>query len=513
MMFKRKLLLLLMLILVATAFVLWIAPWKKRSHLELGIEQEETEFPLSVQGEFPAWLDGVLVRNSSIPIYQDGKQVSHLFDGLAMLHGFDFQQGKVFYTNRFLLSKEFYQVIREGNTHYSGFASTDQSTLLERIENFLFTPNKNVRNASVNVFKYGKNYIALTEVPLPVRFDLKTLQTLGSFDYQDDLPKSRCWESAHPHLDYSSKEIFNYLIEFGPQSYYILYRIPEGSSSRDVIAKIPTDLPSYMHSFAITEHYLILTEFPLVINPQDLMNGEPFMHALHWQANKKTRFVIIERSSGQIKAQAETDPLFAFHHANAYEEGDDIVIDLVAYPNPAKIVGFLPEEPSSTYPSQLQWKRRLMRYHFSLAKQEISPEVIFEKEVEFPRLDDRLDGKKYRYLYLTLSTEKNGGLVKIDQENFEVKTWLHSGHEATEPIFVPAPEAKQEDDGIILTIVFNQAENKSFLVALDGQKFTEVARATLPFHIPDSFHGQYFSENQFIKAHPKEAAPSNNSER
>src|SRR5689334_20367627 len=103
MMYKKNLMLLFLSLLVATAFMLWISPWQKRSHLELGIKQEETELPLTIQGEFPVWLDGILVRNSSIPIYENGIQISHPFDGLAMLHGFDFQNGKVLYTNRFLL--------------------------------------------------------------------------------------------------------------------------------------------------------------------------------------------------------------------------------------------------------------------------------------------------------------------------------------------------------------------------------------------------------------------------
>src|SRR5262249_38808622 len=155
----------------------------------------------------------------------------------------------------------------------------------------------------------------------------------GSFDYQDTLPKSNSWESAHPHYDHDTQEILNYLIEIGPQCHYILYRIPNGSSSREVIAKIPVEFPAYMHSFAMTKHYLILVEYPLIIYPSDLMQGEPFMQSLHWQPNKKSRFIVVDRNSGQIKVQAETDPFFSFHHANAYEEDDNIILDLVAYPD------------------------------------------------------------------------------------------------------------------------------------------------------------------------------------
>jgi carotenoid cleavage dioxygenase-like enzyme len=455
------------------------------SSLELGIKQEETEKLLLVKGTFPLWLDGVLVRNSSIPIYQNGKQISHPFDGLAMLHGFDFRKGQVFYTNRFLLSKN-YQAFQEGNVDNSGFAKRSSSSSAN-----------GVQNASVNVFKYGNSYVALTEVPLPARFDLKSLETLGSFRYQDSLPQSRIWESAHPHLDFASKEIINYFIEFGPQSHYVLYRIPEGSSSREVIAKLPINLPAYMHSFAMTERYLILTEFPLVIHPSELRQGKSFMQSMTWQPHQKTHFLVIEKSSGLLVAEGDTDPFFSFHHANAYDNGNEIILDLIAYPNISMMADIFSEATVSLDVSPI-WKRRLMRYHFSLPNKQISSEVLLEKELEFPRLDDRLDGKKYRYLYLTLSEEREGGLVKFDHALREVKTWQQTGCKASEPIFVPAPHAQAEDEGVVLSIVLNEKENTSFLLALDGQSFMEIARATLPFHIPDSFHGQYFSESTFI---------------
>lgn len=466
-------------------FLLESASKQANSSLELGIKQEETEKLLPVKGAFPGWLDGVLVRNSSIPIYQDSKQISHPFDGLAMLHGFDFRKGQVFYTNRFLLSKN-YQAFREGNAENSGFAKGSGTSSAN-----------GVQNASVNVFKYGNSYVALTEVPLPARFDLKSLETLGSFHYQDSLPQSRIWESAHPHLDFSSKEIINYFIEFGPQSHYVLYRIPEGSSSREAIARIPVHLPAYMHSFAMTERYLILTEFPLVIHPLELMHGKSFMQSMKWQPHQKTRFLVIERSSGLLVAEGETEPFFSFHHANAYENGNEIILDLVAYPDISMMADIFSGASAST-DVQPAWKRRLMRYHFSLPNKQISAEVLLEKEVEFPRLDDRLDGKKYRYLYLTLLENEGGGLVKVDHALREEKTWKQAGCKASEPIFVPAPYAQAEDEGVILSIVFNEKEKASFLLALDGQSFTEIARATLPFHIPDSFHGQYFSESAFV---------------
>ena len=99
------------------------------------------------------------------------------------------------------------------------------------------------------------------------------------------------------------------------------------------------------------------------------------------------------------------------------------VIDLVTYADVAAAGDFI-DLPSLTPPSAENWKTRLMRYHFSLPTHELTSEVILEKELEFPRLDDRLDGKPYRYLYLTLTENNTVGLVKVDLETKEIVTFM-----------------------------------------------------------------------------------------
>lgn len=481
--------------IVLLLIVLIFLPNKKSSPLKLGVEREVAEKQLHVEGELPDWLQGILVRNSSIPIYQEGKQISHIYDGLAMLHSFAFNEGKIFYTNRFLKSQQYDAVVNKGTARYYGFAT--KPSLWQQIKDFFITPDQWVKNASVNVFKYGDQYVALTEIPLPACFNLKTLNTLGSFNYKDSLPKNKCWESAHPHFDSSSNEIVNFLIEFGRQSYYVLYRMKDGSSSREVIAKVPVDMPSYMHSFAMTEHYLILTEFPFVVSPLDLLiKTQPFIHNFVWQPERGTRFLVIERSSGKIISEMITEPFFSFHHANAYEieNGREMIIDIAAYPDISLMPDTFPQ--ASAMVNKPDWLGRLMRYHLSLNKNEIRSEVLLEKQVEYPRIDDKLDGKKYRYLYMTVSD--NTGLIKFDLFTKQFKTWFQANCYVVEPIFIPSPNAKSEDDGVILSMIYDEEKKDSFLLVLDGQSFDEIARAELPWQIPGSFHGQYFSESVFF---------------
>lgn len=495
---KIKYLLILLVLLITSIGVSFLKP--KTHLLQAEVSQEGQEMPLIVQGALPKWLNGVLVRNSSIPVYKEGVRVTHEFDGVAMLHSFSFDHGNVSYTNRFLLSGTYDSVINKDSTDYDGFAS--RQSFWKKVLSYFVDSSQWVRNASVNVFKYGNDYVALTEAPGPARFDLKSLETRGTFAFQDDLPKSRCFESAHPHLDFTSKETLNYLTEFGRESNYVLYRMEEGSSARKVIAKVPVELPAYMHSFAMTEHYLVLTEFPFVVKPLDLMTtSKSYINNFRWIPEQGTRFLVIERSTGKVISHAITEPFFSWHHANAFEpeNGDNLVIDLVALPDLSMMPGIFSQ--ASTLKSKQPWSTRLMRYHYSLNKNEITSEILLEKDMEFPRIDDRLDGKPYRYLYFTLSKEQDKTfsmkeLGKFDLETRQLTTWNEPGYEVMEPVFVPSPESQSEDDGIILTVMHDVKKN-SFLVVLDGRTFKEIARAKMPWHIPSSLHGQYFSESTF----------------
>src|SRR5262249_28437729 len=160
----------------------------------------------------------------------------------------------------------------KGSLSYSGFASDPCRSLFKRFLTIFFPhSHRSVHNANVNVAKLADEYVALTEMPLPVKFNPQTLETLGVLDYQDQLPKEKCWESAHPHTDYDQKRTWNYLIKFGRTSYYTLYYLEDGLAQRKIIAEVPVDKPAYMHSFAVTENYIILTEFPLVVKPLDLL--------------------------------------------------------------------------------------------------------------------------------------------------------------------------------------------------------------------------------------------------
>ena len=66
-----------------------------------------------------------------------------------------------------------------------------------------------------------------------------------------------------------------------------------------------------------------------------------------------------------------------------------------------------------------------------------------------------------------------------------------------EPIFVPAPSASAEDDGVIMSLVLNttsteSAQPYSFLLILNATNFDQLANVPLPYSVPLGFHGRFY---------------------
>lgn len=113
-----------------------------------------------------------------------------------------------------------------------------------------------------------------------VAFDPETGATRGTRAFADDLATTGTL--GHPHWDPSRDEMVNLGVRYGFRCEYVLHRRERGSATREVVGRAETDRPSYVHSFAITERYVVFAESPLVLSPRALLEGGPFVEALEW---------------------------------------------------------------------------------------------------------------------------------------------------------------------------------------------------------------------------------------
>ena len=450
---------------------------------------------LPITGTLPEWLSGTLVRNGPAKFEVGEKKLRHWFDGLAMLHKFSFQHGKVSDVNKFLESKAYKYAKKKGTIGYSEFATDPCRSIFKRFAQ-MFSPRV-TDNGNVNVSKIADEFVALTEIPLPIEFDLKTLKTVGSFKYEDVLKGTLT--TAHPHYDFERQEGINYLTHFSAKSAYQIYSIPRSSKTRKVIGNIPANESAYMHSFGITKNYVILAEYPFVINPLNLLfSGKPFIENFKWKPERGTKFLILNRNTGKLKGSYSTEAFFAFHHINAFEENDNVVVDIIAYPNTDIVQSLYLDVLRGNVDTSIVSAGEFRRYHISLSNSSVSHEVISENPIELPRINYVLSNtKKYRFVYATGSDKNDPNnfldrLTKIDIKDRSSKTWKEDECYPGEPVFISSPNATKEDEGVIISVVLNTKKGNSFLLILEAGSFTEIARAEVPHHIPFGFHGQFY---------------------
>ncbi len=251
-----------------------------------------------------------------------------------------------------------------------------------------------------------------------------------------------------------------------------------------------------MHSFGLTERYVILTESPFVVDPMKIITDwEPFIRNFRWKPSRGTTFFVVDRRSGRV-TRLETDPLFTFHHVNAFERNGKINLDLCGYDDPDVIDAlYLERLRGHGRPAPLA---ELRRYELDLGRGRVRMRPLAEESIELPRINyGRANARPYRFAYgISMRDHRTSGyvdqLVKIDVQRGDARVWREKGCYPGEAVFVPRPHPRGEDDGVALSVVLDTRRRRSFLLVLDARSFTEIARAEVPHHIPYGFHGELY---------------------
>lgn len=450
----------------------------------LDSEVEVDELP--VKGVVPDWLEGSLLRNGPARWEVGGKSMNHWFDGFAMLHRFGIGSGKVSYANRFLESRAYRAANEDGELAYGEFATDPCRSLFSRVS-ALFEP-KLSDNANVNLVKLGERFISMTETPIPIQFDSETLETAGVAYEAPGL-----LTTAHPHLERSTGGMINYAAKVGPRSSYRFFRLGPDSNEPEVAAEIPVKRPSYQHSFGLTPNWFVLAEWPFVVNPVSIpLSGRPYIENYRWKPELGTRFWLLPREGGATLGPFETEPWFAFHHINAYEEDDGTVVaDVSVFPDSGIVEDLYLERLRAGKPVAQPEVRR-----FRVDPESgVTSERLVDQGFDLPRINyGRCSERPYRYAW-GVGTGGSGWLDKIVKGDVVEGTslsWAEENCFPGEPVFVARPgDGTEEDDGVLLSVVLDASGGRSFLLVLDAGDLSEVARAEAPHHIPFGFHGQF----------------------
>ncbi len=424
------------------------------------VRDEVSAFDLAVEGELPKALDGVFFRNGPNP--RQGVDPGHWFLGDGMVHGIRVCDGRAaWFRNRWMRTP----VFTEGRR----FISDD------------FKIDLTATAANTNIVGHAGRFFALAENALPFEVD-GDLGSIGTTDFGGKLTTAM---TAHPKLCPTTGELhfFGYTF-FAP---YLTYHVLDASGR--LVHSAPIDLPApvMMHDFAITAAHVVFMDLPIVFSLDRALTGKfPY----EWSDAQPARLGVMPRFGTNAEVRwFEIAPCYVFHPANAFDRDGKLVLDVARYPD-------LWRDGAESFTSAA-----LHRFTIDLAGDSVREEALDDRPIEFPRVDERLVGKPHRYSYAVSGFATVGDqaatLVKYDEKTGSCETHdFGKGCAPAEGVFVPASPTAREDEGWVVTYVYDAARDGSDFVVLNAQDFTAppVARVALPQRVPFGFHGNWIGQ-------------------
>lgn len=462
-----------------TAIATSVRPWEGIFETPPETDAEITE----VEGSPPTGLVGTLYRNGP------GKLdlADHLFDGDGMVSMVRFEaDGSIRFRNRFVRTRKFRLELDASRPRVAGYGTRAAGGMLR---NALRRPSSDSNAANTNVVFAGDRLLALWEAGRPWQLDADTLETLGEVDFDGAL-STRLPFSAHPRVDPITREVFNFGMVYGPKNAIATYRI-DRSGRLEHLQRVRVPRPLMNHDFTVTDRFLVFCLGPVQVRVLKLLSGAAaFGDALRFHGDDPTLVVLVPRN-GDDPVYVEAEPWFQFHFAAAHDDGDDVVVDLVRYPDYESIGRHVKAFRSSDF----NVSSRLWRYRVSPRTRRVEGHEVAGVDVEFPQVDHRRTTGGYSTVYAAFVDPRGGlfdGIGRIDLETGAVDVHhFGPGHVASEPLFVPRPGGDAEDDGWLVALVYDPERRASDAVVLDARvpSLGPLCTGRLPIGTGLSFHG------------------------
>ncbi|MFZ9947690.1 MAG: carotenoid oxygenase family protein, partial [Vulcanococcus sp.] len=303
--------------------------------------------------------------------------------------------------------------------------------------------------------------------------------------------------SAHPRFDpghHGEPRMVTFGVKAGPRS---TIRLMEFSSEGALLADSKHSFKgfAFLHDFAITPNWAVFLQNAVAFNPTGFVLGQKgAAQCLASKPGEQGQFWLIPRSGDGKPLQIAAPEGFVFHHLNAFEEGEELVVDSIYYadfPSIGPDVDFRQVDFESIPEGQL------MRCRINTTDGSVTTELLEQRTCEFAMVNPARQGLDARYSWMAVAERERGNdplqaIKKLDLTTGDGRVWSAAPRGfVSEPVMVPRPGASSEDDGWVLCLVWNGARCASDLVILDAASMAEVAVLELPLAVPHGLHGSW----------------------
>lgn len=454
------------------------------------VTEEVEEVDLRVTGELPADLDGLYLRNGPNPRFSPIGSYLYPIDGDGMLHGVWISGGSARYRNRFVRTPAVLAEEAAGRALWGGLESMitpgEAEVGPDLASTFRDLPD-------INVVRHGGRLLALAESGCPFGMSPE-LETLGRETFGGALPAGI---TAHPKIDPVTGEmaVFCYALEEPFLTWSLLG--PDGTVRRGPTPVAGVDEPMMIHDMALTGRFLVLVLAPAFFDLAAAMRGGSL---ISWRPERGTRTVLIPRDGGPVRWAAD-EAFWLWHTVNAFDadpsDGSDggdgsVVLEYVQWDHLSLGPGGGPNPGG------------LARAVIDPAAGTVRRTLLDDASVEFPRVDDRLIGRRHGQVAVAAET----GTLDLPAAEYDAirwydgrsrdgafQEWRAGNLSVGEPVFAPAAGSGPEDGGrgYWLTFATDRTEATSWLLVLSAQDPASgpMARVRIPVRVPLGLHGAW----------------------
>jgi carotenoid cleavage dioxygenase-like enzyme len=501
---------------------------------------EAHDVPLIFDGKVPAFLTGTFVHTGPGRFGFGKMRFTHMMDGYAKTVKIDFSQdGKVLYTTEFLASgflnasNKSGEIARgmfvgpiEPNPHWGPTAvlgANDNNYIKMR----RLGDHRMLLADTMIATKMQDDCVSLDHNVRPALMKMMVPGVSWTDSLEPFGDMCMLGTMAHAHEDSKTGVMTGSMGCTGLHgNYHIVFTIePSSPTTRKLLAKIALPKgrrPSYMHSLGATPNFIILIAEPIYMNMEKVLLGDSLGRGGLDTTNENTLFQVVNRKTGEVRILEA--PGFAFGHLlNAWEDGEDIVIDLTWYAaGNQTTLGWFNRwflENMQDKGIREEWPRsKIMRYKLG-AKGDVRSTPLFadereQNDFETPKINENFDGHKYCVSYMLqfhsyeYDKDRNAsvsgpfGAVGIAKRNVctgERNGWYRPNEYPSEVQFVANPEGTAEDDGVLLSMVYDGNTNSSYFQILDARNMERLAKAPVPVKSPFLIHSSYFPSDQVLR--------------
>lgn len=451
------------------------------------VPDERNDDALAVIGAIPPELDGIFVRNGPNPQFAP-RGTYHWFAGDGMLHAVELRDGRARYRNRYVRTEGYEREMRAGRALWRGDLGVPDFDNPEG-------PSRGNTGNTALVF-HNEKLLALWEAGAPHEIALPTLETRGLHTFEGALHGSF---TAHPRRDPRTGELlfFGYNLVAPP---FLSYGEIQANGALSFVRELEGVGPTMIHDFVITERYAVIAAFPFPFELERAMSGaNPFV----FRPDAPTRWLVIDRRSPDAPVRVlESAACYAYHFANAYEEGDRIVVEGCRMPR-----------ASVDFDSEIGGDNAgvLHRWTLDLRARAVREAPLDREPSEFPRVHEGRIGQRARYVYaarvargqqLADEDQLATGWTRFDRDRDATTEHAHGARcFGGEGVFVPRPGAQHEGDGWLLGFVHDASAGESALHIVDCARFDEppVAKVRIARRVPYGFHGLWVDRSAYAR--------------